>query len=94
VNIPISNVLVQGTCIENHCGHICHTGNIPKSKSYVLMKVNVLKNISWDISGVTNFASLFSFATSFNHNVISWNVSSVKYIQQMSGEGKFVSLKY
>ena len=38
---------------------------------------------SWDTSGVTNMASLFSQAIAFNQNIGSWNTSNVTDMSQM-----------
>lgn len=53
------------------------------SFSFYWSKYNSSDIVGWDVSGVTNFSSMFNSATSFNQNISSWNVSSATDLSGM-----------
>ncbi|MFY0683875.1 MAG: BspA family leucine-rich repeat surface protein [Balneola sp.] len=63
-----------------------NNGNTPGQKTKTVNGVEVTTSLDWDVSNVTNMASMFQGAESFNQDISNWDVSNVKYFDTAPSE--------
>ncbi|MEP1151296.1 MAG: BspA family leucine-rich repeat surface protein [Balneola sp.] len=70
-----------------------NNGNTPGQKTKTVNGVEVTTSLDWDVSNVTNMASMFQGAESFNQDISNWDVSNVKYFDTAPAENSDTATK-
>ncbi len=69
-----------------------NNGNAPRQKAKIVNGKEVVSSLNWNVSKVTNMASMFQGAKSFNQDISSWDISNVVYFENAPSDSSSLLL--